>query len=137
MREIDTIILHCTATPAGREITIEEVDRWHRERGFRCVGYHFLVLLDGSVQTGRQLSEVGAHCRNHNLRSVGIAYVGGLNDKGKPADTRTKEQRKVLRALVEYVQDIVYRQQGTMPRVVTHHMLDKSKACPCFTLEEL
>ena len=137
MREIDTIILHCTATPAGREVTIEEVDRWHRERGFRCVGYHFLVLLDGSVQTGRQLSEVGAHCRNHNLRSVGIAYVGGLTTDGKPADTRTKEQRKVLRALVEYVQDIVYRQQGTIPRVVTHHMLDHSKACPCFTLEEL
>ena len=96
-RSIDEIIVHCTATKAGQSFDVEDVRRWHLQRNFRDIGYHFLVLLDGTVQQGRTIAEVGAHCAGHNTRSIGVCYVGGLAASGSPADTRTPQQRKALR----------------------------------------
>ena len=77
MRPITEIIIHCTATPEGREFSIDDIRRWHRARGFADVGYHFVIHLDGSVSTGRPLTQAGAHCAGHNNNSIGVAYVGG------------------------------------------------------------
>lgn len=101
MRTIDTIIIHCTATPAGRNVTVADVTEWHRRRGFATIGYHYLIGLDGTIYPGRPIHQTGAHCRGHNARSIGIAYVGGtLADCRTPADTRTPQQRESLRKLV-------------------------------------
>lgn len=76
MRKIDDIIIHCTATAEGRDVSVADIRRWHKARGFVDVGYHYVVYLDGSVHEGRPLAQVGAHCRGHNAHSVGVCYVG-------------------------------------------------------------
>lgn len=131
MRKITEIIVHCTATPAGRPVTVAQVDAWHKARGFRCIGYHYLVGLDGSVTAGRPEYEMGAHCLGHNYASIGICYVGGLDRDGKPADTRTPAQREALRKLVS---DLKNRH----PEATVHgHREFAAKACPCFDIRDL
>lgn len=126
MRRVTKIIVHCTATPAGREVSVAEVDGWHRAQGFRCIGYHYLVGLDGSVHAGRPEHEVGAHCKGQNDCSVGVAYVGGLDADGNPADTRTPQQRDALKRLIV---ELRKRYAGA---TVHGHREFAVKACPCF-----
>ena len=97
----DTIIIHCSATRAGQDFTAADIDRWHRARGFRSIGYHFVIRPDGTIEPGRDVSLDGAHCTGWNRRSIGICYVGGLDKEGRPADTRTEAQREALIRLVE------------------------------------
>lgn len=127
MRKIDKIIIHCTATPEGREVTVEEVTRWHKARGFRTIGYHYLIGLDGRVHKGRPVSEIGSHCIGQNAHSIGVCYVGGLEtDPRKPKDTRTQAQKDALRRLVA---DLKHR----FPEATIHgHREFAAKACPCF-----
>jgi len=96
MRRIERIVIHCTDTPAGRICTVEEITRWHKARGFRTIGYHFVVQPNGDVHYGRPIEDVGAHAKDFNNTSIGIVYAGGW--KGK--DTRTPEQLYTLRGLV-------------------------------------
>lgn len=132
MRKIEEIILHCSATPEGREVTVADITRWHRERGFRTIGYHWLVRLDGSVEAGRPEDEIGAHCLGHNARSIGVCYAGGCDKSGKkPKDTRTPAQRESLLRLVE---DLRRRYPGA---TVHGHCEFAAKACPCFDVVEL
>lgn len=72
MRKIKEIIIHCSATKEGRNFTVADIDRWHRERGMRCIGYHFVIYRDGSIHVGRAIEEVGAHCKGHNSISIGV-----------------------------------------------------------------
>lgn len=126
MREITEIIIHCSATRDGRAFTVGDIDRWHRQRGFRSIGYHYVIYLDGSVHEGRPEEEAGAHCRGHNAHSIGICYIGGLDAAGQPADTRTDAQRKALRQLIG-------RLRRKYPRAsVCGHREFAAKACPCF-----
>lgn len=131
MRKIDKIIVHCTATPAGREVTVADVRAWHKARGFRTIGYHYLVYLDGTVHAGRRESEVGAHCLGQNARSIGVCYVGGLDAAGQPRDTRTAAQRRALRELVGSL-------RRRYPNATVHgHREFAAKACPCFDIADL
>lgn len=132
MRKIDKIIVHCTATPAGREVTVADVRAWHKARGFRTIGYHYLVYLDGTVHAGRRESEVGAHCLGQNARSIGVCYVGGLDAAtGEPRDTRTPAQRRALRELVGSL-------RRRYPSATVHgHREFAAKACPCFDIADL
>ena len=131
MRKITEIILHCTATAAGRNFTVADIDRWHRQRGFKGIGYHYVVYLDGSVHAGRKEDEAGAHCLGHNARSIGVCYVGGLDAAGKPSDTRTQAQKTALRKLVAGL-------KARFPGATLHgHYEFAAKACPCFRVEEL
>ena len=128
MRSITEIIIHCTATPAGRETTVADVRRWHKARGFADIGYHYLIYLDGSVHEGRSIETVGAHCRGHNAHSIGVCYVGGLTEGGGgiPCDTRTPEQRDALLSLLKELKD-------KFPNATIHgHREFANKACPCF-----
>ena len=83
-RSISEIIVHCSATPQGREVTVADIDRSHRQRGFHGIGYHYLVGLDGTVGFGRDERIAGAHCLGHNSRSVGVCYVGGVDARMLP-----------------------------------------------------
>ena len=113
MRKINFIILHCSATKEGVSVTVNDIDRWHKERGFAKIGYHFVVYLDGSIHKGRPIEEIGAHCKGRNSDSIGICYVGGLDKSGKPKDTRTPAQKeallKLLRTLKEKFPDAEIR----------------------------
>lgn len=126
MRTINQIIIHCTATRAGRNVTVEEIDRWHKARGFRGIGYHYVIGLDGKVAHGRNESISGAHCKGFNAHSIGVCYVGGLDSGGKPSDTRTPAQRLALKTLVRQLQE-------RFPGATVHgHCEFANKACPCF-----
>lgn len=127
MRKIDLIIVHCAATPEGKDFNVSDIDRWHRQQGFKSIGYHFVVRLNGEVERGRQIAEVGAHCKGHNATSIGVCYIGGLDaDGNKPKDTRTVEQRKAMRNLVKTLKHVFPE------AVVRSHRDFAAKACPCF-----
>lgn len=127
MRNVRKIIVHCTATPAGREVPVEEIDRWHRARGFRCIGYHYIVTLDGTILVGRPEGEIGAHCKGHNRDSIGVVYVGGMSKDSKyPADTRTLAQKLSLGHLIRKL-------KRKYPAATVHsHYEFAAKSCPCF-----
>ncbi len=128
MRTVTLIIIHCSATPEGRNLDFEACRTDHiRHRGFRDIGYHYYVTRDGIIHQGRPVEQVGAHCRNHNRHSVGICYEGGLAADGTPQDTRTRAQKHSLRALVR-----VLRSRFPRALVVGHLDLNPQKACPCF-----
>ena len=126
MRQINEIIIHCTATRAGQRVTVADVTNWHRKRGFATIGYHFLVDQAGAVHTGRPVEQVGAHYLGHNKASIGIAYVGGLDASGKPADTRTDAQKAALLGLL-----IELKQRHPNAKIHGHRDFAQ-KACPCF-----
>ena len=128
MRKITLIILHCSAVKPQQVSGFREIDRWHRQRGFKngC-GYHYIVRRDGSIENGRPLEMVGAHCQNHNQHSIGICYEGGLDANGKPADTRTDAQKTEIRQLIERL-----RKQFPKAIVTGHNVFNPMKACPCF-----
>lgn len=126
MRNVTEIIIHCTATPQGRNVSVSDIDRWHRARGFASIGYHYVVGLGGEIMAGRPENQAGAHCKGHNASSVGIAYVGGLDANGNPADTRTNAQRASLLRLIGQLRE---RYRGAR---VHGHREFAAKACPCF-----
>lgn len=141
MRPINEIIIHCSATPEGRDVSVEDIRQWHVQRGFNDIGYHYVVYRDGSVHVGRALRFVGAHCLGHNAHSVGICYIGGVEARSlKPKDTRTNEQKVALRKLIDEL-----RLRFPKARVLGHRDTspDKNgngkieqwewlKDCPCF-----
>ncbi len=129
MRKITEIIIHCSATPAGREVSVADIDRWHRTRGFKSIGYHYLIALDGTIRRGRPENEAGAHCTGHNSRSIGVCYVGGCDVKMRPADTRTPAQREALRTIVG---ELLQRYPGA---TVHGHNEFAAKACPSFDVK--
>lgn len=131
MRKIDQIIIHCSATPEGRNVTVADIDRWHRARGFLGIGYHYVVYLDGTIAAGRDEQLAGAHCRGHNQRSIGVCYVGGCDAAMRPKDTRTPAQRTALRRLVSELQQ-------RYPGATVHgHREFAAKACPSFDIADL
>jgi N-acetylmuramoyl-L-alanine amidase len=130
MRQIRKIIIHCTATPEGRATTVKEVDRWHRERGFSGIGYHYLTGISGEVWKGRPEEQPGAHCEGHNADSIGVCYVGGLAADGRTAkDTRTAAQRTALKNLVASL-------KRRYPAATVHgHREFARKECPSFDVQ--
>lgn len=95
------IIVHCSATPPGMDIGAKEIDRWHRERGWLKIGYHFVIRRDGFMEPGRGIEEVGAHAEGYNSLSVGICMVGGVAPDGKtPENNFTPEQFTTLEGLI-------------------------------------
>lgn len=127
-RKFDEIIVHCTATPEGRVVTVDDLRHQHVDiNGWDDVGYHYVVYSDGTVAEGRPVEKAGAHCRGHNENTIGVAYTGGLLRDGKtPADTRTPEQRKALEELLGKLVKIY----GI--RKISSHSDYAAKACPCF-----
>ena len=123
------IILHCSATRCNCDYTVEQLLRDHRARGFRTIGYHFYVRRDGTVSRHRRLLEVGAHCRPFNRCSIGVCYEGGLDECGRPADTRTYAQKCSLLDLLRQL-----KTDYPQASILGHYQLSNSihKACPCF-----
>ena len=126
-RHISFIIVHCSAVRPGQRSSAKDIDRWHRDKGWNGIGYHYVVRRDGSMEPGRPIEEVGAHCVGHNSHSIGICYEGGLNELGEEADTRTPEQKVALRKLLEELHE-----QFPKAMIVGHHDLNPGKKCPCF-----
>lgn len=128
MRKIEEIIIHCSDTVEGKNISITDIEKWHKKRGFTKIGYHFVIYLNGEVKQGRNIKEIGAHCKRHNSRSIGICYIGGRDKKGNPKDTRTEEQKDSIRKLIKELQ----MKYTGIKKVVGHREYNSGKMCPCY-----
>lgn len=149
--DIDAIVIHCSATREGIDIKAADIDRMHKERGFAVCGYHYVIDLDGTVETGRPLTMDGAHCNtkgfsgtSYNKHSIGICYIGGVDKNGKAKDTRTPQQKE---ALVKLVYDLIDKypnikevigHRDTSPDLNGDGKITKNewiKCCPCFEVK--
>lgn len=131
MRKITDIILHCSATPEGRDIHADTIRTWHKQQGWRDIGYHYVITLSGKVEWGRPIEEVGAHCAGHNFNSIGICYIGGIDKQGRAKDTRTPAQTAALHQLVKTLQEEYH-----IPDSNVHcHNEYSAKACPSFSID--
>ena len=140
-KSIQYLVIHCTATPEGREVSADEIRRWHTApvsqggRGWKQVGYTDMVHLDGSVErlvNNNEDAQVDAWevtngAAGYNSVSRHIVYVGGCDKAGKPKDTRTAEQHEALK---RYVED--FHARFPQVKIVGHHELNPGKACPSF-----
>ena len=140
-RKITEIIIHCSATPEGRDYTVDDIRRWHKQRGYSDVGYHYIVYRNGILAQGRDVNIIGAHASGHNAHSVGICYIGGMSaDNSRPEDTRTLRQKARLLSLL-----VDLRKLYPNAQIVGHRDLSEDKngdgiiepsewmkACPSF-----
>lgn len=125
---IDELIIHCSDTPEGRNDKAADIDRWHKQRKWRCIGYHYVIDLDGTIEGGRPETEQGAHCKGHNSHSLGICYIGGrAADNKSPKDTRTPAQKKALLQLLKHL-----LKKYPNATIHSHHDFDATKTCPNF-----
>lgn len=137
---IDTIVVHCTATPPRREVTRAELDRWHKAQNFEpyvdkqgnktYAGYHYLIHIDGSYEHIRPDNQRGQHCKQDNMnnRGIGVCYVGGVDINNKPCDTRTEAQKRTLLTILRTL-------RGRYPdaKIIGHRdVKGVAKACPSF-----
>ena len=136
-RMINKIIVHCSATPEGKDYTVDDIRRWHTTpvskggHGWSDIGYHYVVYRNGDIVNGRDVDIQGAHCADNggNINSIGICYIGGCARDGKtPKDTRTDAQKL---ALLNLLLDL----KKLYPHAVIlgHRDLDEhGKLCPSF-----
>jgi len=131
MRKINKIFIHCSATPEGRDIKMETIKSWHvKGRGWRNIGYHFVIELDGLLRPGRPMEQMGAGVKGHNANSIHVCYVGGIDKNKKAKDTRTEEQRETLNT-------IIGRLVEQYPDASVHgHNEFANKACPSFDVQK-
>lgn len=131
MRQINKIIVHCTATPEGREVNAETIRRWHvQDNGWSDIGYHWVIELDGSLEEGRKEHRNGAHAKGHNSDSIGVVYVGGCDKDMKPKDTRTEAQKEELICILKDL-------KARYPKAeIIGHRDVANKACPSFDAKE-
>lgn len=130
MRKIDKIIIHCSATPEGRHVTVQDIDGWHKDKGWAGIGYHWVIYLDGTIHKGRSEEIAGAHTSGHNANSIGVVYIGGVDEMMRPKDTRTPTQKIALRKLVS---ELLVRYPGA---TVHGHNEFAAKACPSFDVQK-
>ena len=142
MRKVNKIVIHCTATKEGVNVSPATIKQWHLNRGFSDIGYHYIIGIEGKINSGRPVSRAGAHVKNGNSDSIGISYVGGLDSNGKAKDTRTDAQKasliKILKVLKNiYPQASIHGHRDYSPDrdnngVEEHEFM---KQCPCYNAE--
>jgi N-acetyl-anhydromuramyl-L-alanine amidase AmpD len=128
MREIKRLIIHCAATKPDMDIGVEEIREWHKERGWKDIGYHFVIRRTGEIEKGRPVSQVGAHAKGHNLDSIGICLVGGIDEDGDADANFTFEQYVALEQFVDEAEDYY----GDLDVLGHRDLPGVAKACPCF-----
>lgn len=133
MRKINEIILHCSATPEGKDFKAKDIRKWHKDKGWQDIGYHFVVDLDGTIEPGRDIDKVGAHCLNHNASSVGVCYIGGCDKQMNAKDTRTQAQKD---ALLDLVFLLMQQYHLNINQVHCHNEYELKKACPSFAISQ-
>lgn len=129
-RDIKYLIIHCADTRRSMDIDADDVDRWHKAKGWRGIGYNYFIKFDGTIQKGRDLAYHGAHTLGHNHDSIGICLEGGQDEQGNPQDTLTVDQWvSVIKIYLEAVK--------TYPNILLsgHNQFNK-KPCPSFDVRE-
>lgn len=145
LTSVKFIAIHCSASsPISPNIGVKEIDQMHKERGFACVGYHFVIKRDGTIERGRPINTVGAHVEGYNSVSLGICMVGGLDDRGAPTNNFTTAQFESLKSLLlqlhhSYPAATIQGHRDFSPDKNHDGKIDKQdwlKSCPCFDVKE-
>jgi len=129
----DYIAIHCAATRPSQDIGAVEIDRMHRQRGFKCIGYHYVIRRNGKIELGRPQNQIGAHVENWNSVSVGVCMVGGVSEKdiSIPEDNFTEAQWLSLKALLAGL-----KKDYPKAHIQGHRDFPKvAKACPSFDVK--
>ena len=127
MRLVKEIIIHCSATREEQQVSVDTIRDWHLAKGWNDIGYHFYIDLDGTINKGRDIDKIGAHCKGHNRNSIGICYCGGVETDGKtPKDTRTPEQKESLLHVLKTLMAMF-----PLATIYSHNEF-ANKACPSF-----
>ena len=143
-RAMDTIVIHCSATKENKDYSVEDIKKWHIQRGFNDVGYHFVIKLDGTIEIGRPLNKIGAHVSGNNTGSIGVCYIGGLSSSGKAKDTRTTEQKQSLIDLLTILKTFIPIKEIKGHRDYSKDLnnngiiepFEYMKDCPCFDVKK-
>lgn len=144
LKEVNYIVIHCSATKPNQDIGAAEIDKMHKARGFSSIGYHYVITLNGVIEKGRPEETVGAHVKGYNSQSIGVCYVGGLDENGKAKDTRNEDQFKALSALVKdlskrYPNAKVLGHRDLSPDTNGNGVIERHewlKECPCFDVSK-
>jgi len=133
-RQINEIVIHCSATVQGKYYDVFDIHRWHLDRGWSGIGYHYVVNLDGVISIGRNVNYVGAHVKGHNYNSIGICVIGGLGKDGNPKENSfTKDQMIHLEGLIRELKKLYPDAE-----VLGHRDFQGvKKSCPCMEVKEL
>jgi N-acetylmuramoyl-L-alanine amidase len=131
-KETKYIAVHCSATQAKQDVGAVDIDRWHRARGFTCIGYNYVIRRDGDLEIGRPELQIGAHVEGFNSVSLGVCMVGGINAQGKPENNFTEAQFKTLEKLLRDL-----RKRYPTAIIQGHRDFPKvNKACPSFSVTD-
>lgn len=138
MRDINQIVIHCSATPPDMDVGRTEINEWHVQRGFGSIGYHVVIRRNGDIEAGRPIHQPGAHAKGHNANSIGICLVGGVERDGSamvPTDNFTPQQYESLEIMVT---GLCYAFSLDPKEAVLGHrdLPNVTKACPCFDVAE-
>jgi len=137
VKSIEYIVVHCSATKPSMNIGVEEIDKWHRDRGWAKIGYHIVIRrnpgkLGGLIEYGdRSLLEAGAHVKGYNYKSIGVCMIGGVDNFNNPENNFTQEQFRALSKTINFL-------HGIFPnaKILGHCDFPKvNKACPVFDVE--
>ena len=127
-RPIKYIVVHCSASKVTTNFTVKDLRRLHVDNyHWSDIGYHFYITKDGKIHSCRPMSKIGVHARGYNAVSIGVCYEGGLNARGKSADTRTPEQKE---SLIEVLSAL--KERFPKAKIVGHYELGANKDCPVF-----
>lgn len=127
----DYLVVHCSATQNKPEYTWKTIDQMHRQRGWIGIGYHFVILTDGTIQNGRPLEAIGSHVLGYNDDSVGICLIGGTDRNGKSVDNFTEKQKESLKKLLDWL-----KSKYPKAKVLGHRDFPGvAKDCPCFDVQ--
>jgi len=140
MRTINEIVVHCSATKPDQDIGVSQIDQWHRDRGWREIGYHNVIRRNGVLEHGRDISEIGAHAYGYNRHSIGVCMVGGVDGNGKAEDNFTNEQYATLKGYLDTLFDVfpgaqLVGHRDLSPDVNGDSIIDRwewVKECPSF-----
>lgn len=138
MKRIDFLAVHCSATPADMDIDVADIRRWHRERGWRDIGYHYVITRSGEIQKGRPDDMPGAHERKLNSRSISICLVGGSPPTGSLASRRGHGEDNFTPAQKTALAQILLHLHEKYPdaEVLGHRDVEGvRKACPSFDVK--
>lgn len=130
----DYIAVHCSATGEKTDIGAADIDRWHRKQGWDCIGYHYVIRRNGTLEVGRDEKKIGSHVSEYNAVSVGVCLVGGVdaNDVKKAVNNYTPAQFATLKKLL-----IELRTRYPKAIIQGHRDFPKvAKACPCFNVKD-
>ena len=142
--DIKYIVIHCSATSRQMDIGVKEIDQWHKQRGWKRIGYHFVIRRDGKIELGRRMDVPGAHAYGYNRISWGVCMIGGVDKNNKAEDNFSKEQYISLKSLLDTLSKIepnakIVGHRDLSPDIDGDGIIEKwewKKDCPCFEVSD-